>query len=151
METLPVHMDSLATGYDFRKSVMLMQEGMLQMPQADCPLIHRFANGVYAREVTIPANTIVIGKIHKHEMLNFLMKGEITVVTETGKVRLVAPCTFVSPPGTKKAAYTHSEVIWTNVCATQSLDLEEIEREMVCDDYDACFLNHVVETLRIEE
>jgi hypothetical protein len=130
---------------DFRQSVMELQADMLVLPQVECPLVHRFANGVYAREVTIPSDTIVVGKIHRHEHLNFLMKGEITVVTETGTMRLVAPCTFISPPGTKRAAYAHTEVVWTNVIATQSTDPEEIEREMICDDYnDPAFLDHAI-------
>lgn len=147
---LPAKVKELTTG-DFRTSIMALEKEMLAMPQVECPLVHYFANGVYVREATIPADTFVIGKIHRHEVVNFLMKGEITVITEAGKQRLVAPCTFVSPPGTKKAAFTHTEVIWSNACATTSTDIEEIEREMVCDDYeDGGFLAHVTEELKGE-
>jgi hypothetical protein len=137
---------------NFRHSVMVLQREHEQLPQVECPLVHYFANGACVREATIPADTIVIGKIHRHETINILLKGEITVVTEHGTMRLKAPCTFVSPPNTKKAAYTHSEVIWSNVFATVCTDIKEIERQMVYDDYeDTAFLDHVTETLRLED
>jgi len=149
MDLIKSFADGAVSKGDFRTSVMSLQSQLLELPQTECPLVHRFANGVYAREVTIPADTIVIGKIHKHEHLNILLKGEITVVTETGTMRLSAPCTFVSPAGTKRAAITHSEVIWTNVIATESTDPEEIEREMISEDYDEIdFMQHVVESLQ---
>lgn len=118
------------------RSMSELKLQMRQLPQTPCPVIHRFANGVYAREITIPADTLVIGKVHRHECLNFLMKGEITVATEEGIRRLTAPYTFVSPPGTQKAAITHSEVIWVNTIATELTDPEEIEKLFVCDTYD---------------
>ena len=50
--------------------------------QTELPLKHSFAPGVYAREMEIPAGTLLIGKIHKHRHHNFLMKGSIIVLTE---------------------------------------------------------------------
>ena len=148
---LPDRVSQIATGAKFRSSVMALQREHLELPQVECPLVHHFAHGVYVREVTIPAGTIVIGKIHRYATINILLKGEITVITETGTQRLAAPCTFVSPPGTKKAAFTHTEVIWSNACATESTDPEEAERELTCDDYeDGGFLEHVNETLKLE-
>jgi hypothetical protein len=49
--------------------------------QTELPLKHSFAPGVYAREMEIPAGTLLIGKIHKHRHHNFLMKGSIIVLT----------------------------------------------------------------------
>ena len=137
---------------NFRESVMILQEKILQGPQVECPLVHHFAGGVYAREVTIPAGTVVIGKIHKRECINILIKGDITVVTEEGTRRMQAPCTFVAPPFTKKAAYTHTETIWMNVIATDSTDPEEIEKNVICEDYNNQeFMDYVIETLQIKE
>lgn len=137
----------------FRGSVTALQREHAELPQIECPLKHYIANGVYVREATIPAGTIVIGKIHKHETINILLKGEITVVTEEGRRRMVAPCTFIAPPGTKKAAITHSEVVWLNAFPAVSTDVDEILAEMVCDEYeDAGFLEHVsAACLELEE
>lgn len=153
METLPSEIGNMGiTPETYRHSVMSLQDQMISLPQTECPLVHRFASGVYAREVTIPADTIVIGKIHRHDHINFLMKGEITVVTEEGSQRIVAPCTFISPAFTKRAAYTHSEVVWTNVIASGKTDPEEIEQDVICPSYDSSeFIEHVRKTLALKE
>src|SRR5574340_659286 len=41
---------------------------------------HHFTDGVYAREMHIPAGHVVVGKIHRHEHLNFISKGRATVI-----------------------------------------------------------------------
>ena len=47
-----------------------------------CPLKHTFSDGIYVREITIPAGMFIVGKIHKHDHPNFLLKGKVVVVTE---------------------------------------------------------------------
>ena len=39
-----------------------------------CPLTHSFSSGIYVREIFIPAGMFVVGKIHKHDHPNFLLK-----------------------------------------------------------------------------
>lgn len=108
----------------------------------EIPVRHYFSDGVYAREITIPAGTILTGHIHKRENLNFLLKGEITVSTDDGMKRLVAPATIVSPPGTKRIAYTHTEVVWTTVHGTSERDLEKIEATFIAKSENE-FLSYV--------
>lgn len=153
MHNLPEAITAMGrTPEQYRISVSLLEQQLLQMPQVDCPLNHHFAAGVYAREVTIPAGSVVIGKLHRREHINILLKGEITVVTEEGQIRLKAPCTFVSPAFTKRAAFTHTEVVWTNLIATESTDPDEIERDVICPSYECPeFLEHISNTLALKE
>jgi quercetin dioxygenase-like cupin family protein len=97
---------------------------------------HYFSDGVYARELTIPVGHVVVGKIHRHEHLNFLSKGRVTVLTEEGgKEELSAPCTLISPKGVKRLLYTHEETVWTVVHITSETDLDKIEKEVIAKDY----------------
>ena len=50
----------------------------------DCPLQHLFAPGLYIRTIYIPANSVLVGKIHKHRHGNILSKGSVIVFTEQG-------------------------------------------------------------------
>lgn len=102
-----------------------------------CPLKHTFAPGVYVREIEIPAKTIVVGKIHKHEHPNFLMKGRVSVFTESGGVEeLEAPLSMISPAGTKRVVYAHEDTVWITVHVTESQDLEEIEEQVIAKTYE---------------
>lgn len=120
----------------FRASVMELQRVMAEYPQVETPLKHYFAHGVYAREMTIPAGTAVIGKIHKYEHISVVSKGEIIVFTEHGAKRIKAPYTMVAPPGTKRAVIALTETIWTTFHATESRDLTEIEAQVIAPDYE---------------
>lgn len=100
---------------------------MLKHEQVAIPVKHYFSPGVYAREITIPADTILTGRIHKYAQLNILSGGEISVSTDQGMQRVKAPFTVVSPPGTKRIAYAHTECTWTTILATDEQDPEVIE------------------------
>tara|TARA_R110000796_G_scaffold22606_1_gene65389 strand:- start:168 stop:623 length:456 start_codon:yes stop_codon:yes gene_type:complete len=102
--------------------------------QTELPLKHSFAPGVYARELEIPAGTLLIGKIHKHRHHNFLMKGSILVLTETNGVELLqAPLTIVSEEGTQRIGYAITDTLWTTVHENKdnSEDIDAIEERTV--------------------
>lgn len=107
------------------------------MEQAELPLKHSFAPGVYAREMEIPAGTLLIGKIHKHKHHNFLMKGSIIVLTETNGVELLqAPLMIVSDEGTQRIGYAITDTVWTTIHENKdnSEDLLLIEERTVVKD-----------------
>jgi len=128
---------------DLREKVAALESQMLQLPQVVMTPVHHFADGLYARELLIPAGTVIVGKVHKAEHLNFLMQGDITVFTDDGMKRLQAPCIMRSAPGMKRVGFTHTDTIWCTVHAVEEkegCDLEELENKLtVCtmDDYDA--------------
>ena len=100
-------------------------------------LKHTFADGVYCREMHIPAGHVVVGKIHKHEHINFISKGRVTVITELGGIEEhTAPCTLVSPAGVKRLLITHEDTIWSVVHVTQERDLKKIEDLVIAPSYD---------------
>lgn len=104
-----------------------------------CPLKHSFSPGIYVREITIPKDTILVGKIHKHEHPNFLLKGEVVVVTEDGgEEHLKAPRSMISAAGTKRAVYAKTDVVWTTVHLnpTDTQDLEELEKEVIAPSFE---------------
>jgi hypothetical protein len=105
---------------------------MAKMPQTACPVVHRFAPGVYLREISMPADTIVIGKIHKTEHFNILMQGACLIVHDDGRrEELRAPMTFVSKAGVQKVLYILEDMIWQTVHVTPETDLVKLEAELI--------------------
>ena len=102
-----------------------------------CPLKHTFSDGSYVREITIPAGMFIVGKIHKHDHPNFLLKGKVTVVTEDGIEELEGPLSIISKAGTKRALYAETELVWTTIHAnpTNTEDLEELEENIIAPTY----------------
>ena len=99
---------------------------MLDMPQADCPVVHHFGNGIYIREVTMPAGILAIGHIQKFAQNNFLLQGKIAMIGEGGVKILEAPLFFVGEPG-RKMGFVIETVVWQNIWATDETDVEKLE------------------------
>lgn len=135
-----------------RERIEMLEKLMLSMPQAELtPPRHVQADGLYAREIMIPKGVMMTGKIHKREHLNFISKGEITVLTEDGVERIKAPAIIKSRPGTKRVGFAHEDTVWTTVHATNETDLEKIEQELVTMSYeDVQFLEDAIFTDEIK-
>ena len=101
------------------------------------PIRHFFMDGVYVREMTMYKDTVVVGAIHKHLHMCFLLAGKITVVNEEETVDHIAPCFIVSTPGIKRVLYAHEDSIWYNTHKNPSNteDVEELERDIVAISY----------------
>jgi len=100
------------------------------------PVKHTFAGGCYVREIYNPADELIITKIHTKEHPFFLMKGEMSILTEEGIQHIKAPYQGVTKPGTKRAIYTHEECIFITVHATDNTTIEDVEDEVVCTKYE---------------
>ena len=114
-------------------------EGSFIGDNAVCPLKHTFADGIYVREIFIPAGAVLVGKIHKHGHPNFLMSGEVEVVTEGGGAeRLVAPLSMISSAGTKRVVYTITDTVWVTIHhnPTNTEDLAKLEKIVIADSYE---------------
>lgn len=107
----------------------------LEIPPESCPVEHFWAEGSYGRQITMPAGTLIVGKIHKHSHVNVISKGHCLVYTEQDGVKeLVAPCTFVSHPYTKRVVYNIEETVWTTVHVTNATTEQEVEDEVIASE-----------------
>jgi quercetin dioxygenase-like cupin family protein len=142
-----------ANKVQFRENIINVQEGLLKMiaegvakdTLPDCKLTHYYAPidnnygcGTYARQMFIPKGTLIIGKIHRHQHLNFIMQGRVSVSTEFGPKYFEAPCIFVSEVGLKRAVIAEEDTIWVTVHLTKHLgeeNLAKMEEEVIAPSY----------------
>ena len=128
---------------DFRENISELEQALISvegttgevMHNAN-PVKHSFAGGCYIREIYNPANELIITKIHKKEHPFFLMKGEMSILTEEGIQNIKAPYQGITKVGTKRAIYTHEECIFITVHATENTTIEDVEDEVVCTRYE---------------
>ena len=120
-----------------REKILQLQDEVAKLPPVELPLKNYFARGIYAREILIPKGTILVGKIHKYSQINIVSKGDISVTTDNGVVRVQAPFTIASPAGTKRAGYAHEDTIWTTISHTFETDLDAIEAEIIAESFEA--------------
>jgi len=145
--------DNTVEKIKFRESILNVQEGILKMiadgvvkdTLPDCKFTHYYAPidenygcGTYARQMFIPKGTLIIGKIHRHQHLNFIMQGKVSVSTEFGPKYFEAPCIFVSEVGLKRAVIAEEDTIWVTVHLTKHLgeeNLAKMEEEVIAPSY----------------
>ena len=116
-----------------RSKIHALQEAMRELPQFKETLFHHFCHGVYARQMNVPAGTVLVGKTHKRDCINFIMQGEVEVVSPEGKTRIKAPEIFVSPANTKRAMVVIDDLVWVTVHASDETDLDKLEAELIDD------------------
>lgn len=104
-------------------------KSMLGVEQADCPVMHYFAPGLYIREVRFPAGTVVVGHIQRFAQMNVFIQGSVQMVSPSGESKVLsAPMTFIGEPG-RKAGYILEDVIWQNIYPNpdDERDIEKLE------------------------
>jgi quercetin dioxygenase-like cupin family protein len=105
------------------------------------PLEHTFADGIYIRQMSMDKDSLVVGAIHNHLHVWFLLSGHITVATEEDSAEYTAQCYVLAIPGTKRVIYANEDSVFVNVHKnpTNCQDIEELEREIVSatfEDYE---------------
>jgi hypothetical protein len=140
---------SLTERIKFRREILALQEMIGALPTAltaadyetrhyFTPIDKTFGCAAYARVIILPKGHVVIGKIHKHGHLNFILQGRVSVATEFGKKYFAAPAVFVSEPGLKRAVLVEEECMWATVHLTEhpgEENLARIEDEVIAKTY----------------
>ena len=101
------------------------------------PLKHTFVDGVYIREMKFKKDSAVVGAIHKHLHVWFLLYGHLFIATEGSQEEYIAPCYVVAEPGSKRVIYAAEDSLFVNIHANPKniTDIEELEKQLVSLTY----------------
>ena len=101
------------------------------------PLKHTFVDGVYVREMKFKKDSAVVGAIHKHLHVWFLLYGHLFIATEDSQEEYIAPCYVVAEPGSKRVIYAAEDSLFVNIHANPKniTDIEELEEQLVSLTY----------------
>ena len=99
----------------------------------DCPLNHRFTDGLYVREIFMPAGSLITSKIHKTQHQYFILKGSVSVWIDGGEEHFIeAPYIGVTEPGTRRVLYVWEDCIWATSHPNPGNEtLEQIEERII--------------------
>jgi hypothetical protein len=104
-----------------------MEAIMMEHDQVNIPVEHLFVNGMYARTIVIPADTILTGRVHKFGYVDIMLQGDITVATPEGVKRFTGYNVFEGVAGRKRAGYAHKDTYWVTVHRTDVTEPVGIE------------------------
>lgn len=119
-----------------RNAILAYERKAMQMPQVEIETLHRFAPGVYTREMIVPPDTIITGMIHKTEHFSIFLSGRMIVPDGDGNsIEIEGPIVEKAKPGIKRIGYTLTEVRWITVHATDETDIEKLEAMLLTNDF----------------
>jgi len=116
--------------------ILEMEAFMRELPQVEMPVKHHFIDGVYMRELFIPAGTLLTGKIHNKENFSILASGTLRITNGTDSMIISAPHVMSDKPGIKRMGYAETDVVFINVIKTDLTDIDEIEKELVSETFE---------------
>jgi hypothetical protein len=95
---------------------------------------HHFSDGVYAKEMRIPAHHYVTKHVHDYDHLSILSIGEVLVDTGENKRRYVAPTCITIKKGVKHTITALEFSIWYCIHATDETDPRNVDRALIREE-----------------
>lgn len=124
-----------------------LEAEMIKGDLVDCPLSHMFTDGMYIRQIFMPAGSLIVSKIHKTQHPFTISKGKAAVkVNEEEWSLLEAPYTSITQPGTRRVLYILEDCVWTTYHPLDDIkfdynDMTEEEKLRIVDDIE----NRIIE------
>ena len=123
-----------------RNRIAILESEVANHPQIQPKITHHFSEGVYARQMELNKEELVVGAIHKFRNLNIISRGKVTFFSIEGAKTVEAPFSFVAGPGVKRVIYAHEDTVWTTIHGTHETDLKKIEEHFIAKNYEDVYL-----------
>ncbi len=108
-------------------SIDKAEKTLLSLPQAPCDVIHKFAPGLYIRELHMQAGTLAIGHEQRYQHYNVMLQGKVQILRDDGSTTVLeAPLCFIGKPG-RKIGYVLEDMVWQNIYATTETSVDKLE------------------------
>lgn len=102
------------------------------MPAVEFYVDHMFTPGLYAREIFMPAGSLLTSKVHKTEHQFRVLMGNVAVLDQSGEwVFLEEGYKGITKPGTRRLLYCFTDVVWETFHPTDKTTVEEVEDEII--------------------
>ena len=129
-EEIQVLQDALISKADGEN---IIGDGKTIVHSSEFPLKHTFADGIYVRQMDMKAGSAVVGAIHNHLHVWFLLTGHLAVATEDDVEEFISPCYVLAKPGSKRVIYAVEDSIFVNIHKNPNniKDIDKLEKEIV--------------------
>ena len=132
-------MSAVVQSAESRQAVEALQVELSKLPQVELPTEHIFHGGMYCRQLFQPAGSLVVGKVHKKEHFFMVVQGTVAVTGDGETLLYTAPFMLTSKPGTKRALYAETDVVYMTIHRADSTTVEAVEDELVENDPTSMF------------
>lgn len=93
--------------------------------------VHHFSDGIYAKQVFVPANHVVGSHKHKYSHLSVLAKGEVLVEVDGKQTHFIAPACIEISANKEHRVFAITDAVWFCIHATSETDASNIDAVLV--------------------
>lgn len=123
--------NSVVTSREHMDKIIKYCEGQVQ---PKCEVSHSFSKGLYMRELYMPKDSLIVGKVHRDKTMNILVSGSMMLNDGTNVYEVSAPYMFESEAMTRRMLYTYTDCVWICVHPTNETDLVKLEEEFIASE-----------------
>lgn len=92
---------------------------------------HHFSDGVYAKEMRIPAHHYVTKHVHDYDHISILAEGSVMLEVWETKTRYTAPACITIPANTTHKIVALTDAVWYCIHATTETDPEKVDQVLI--------------------
>lgn len=94
-------------------------------------VVHHFAEGLYAKQMVIPAEHFIVQHKHAYDHISILANGRAAVDVDDEITHYEAPACINIEAGKHHTIIALTDVVWFCVHATQETDPEKIDNVLI--------------------
>lgn len=94
-------------------------------------VVHHFAAGVYAKQMTLPANHFAVKHSHSYDHISILAKGHVSVDVGGVVDEYRAPACITIKAGNKHRIVAHEDSVWFCIHATDETDQDKVDQVLI--------------------
>jgi len=124
-------LELMLSRYVTPEQIEALEAKMLEYEQTLPEVVHHFAPGIYMREARFKEGTLAIGMSHRHDCMNVVLSGRVSVVI-AGHVReMKGGDVFVGKAFDRKVGYIHEDSRWLTIHPTNEIDIATLEEQLL--------------------
>jgi len=101
------------------------------------PLVHRFTDGLYTREMTMSSGTLITTKTHKVQHQFFLLQGSVLIWNnENEGIYLKAPYIGITEVNTRRLIYVIEDCVFATCHPNPDNKIVDDIEKIIFEDYD---------------
>jgi quercetin dioxygenase-like cupin family protein len=97
----------------------------------DLGIIHNFSDGLYAKQMHVPAGYVVGTHTHKYSHLSILAKGKVIVRTDASEKLVEAPACLEIEKGIHHSIEALEDAVWFCIHATNETDVDMVDQVLI--------------------
>jgi quercetin dioxygenase-like cupin family protein len=95
--------------------------------------LHHFSDGLYAKQMHIPAKHVARQHVHKYSHLSILAQGKVLVEVDGQQTEYTAPACIEIAAGKQHRVFAYTDAVWFCIHATSETDVDKVDQVLLAE------------------